>query len=228
MESTLECNFCKNVFSSKGNLKEHLKKAKYCAKLRGKVIDSKIDGVACVYCSKEFYSNKTLSNHLHKCKEVMLDQYKSSCEGQLCEIKTLKHRIEKLKATILDIESKKDKRIKELEDRLERIASKATITNQYVIKNERDVINIVRGYEPITDADFKACADNLTLRHVIDGPVGHAQLALEYAIKNRAICVDLSRCKLHYKNELGQVVTDTNMTQFSQRYCEAVKEKILL
>ena len=48
----MECEFCKNVFSTKTNLNNHQKRAKYCLKLRG--LNNSETNHKCDSCGKCF------------------------------------------------------------------------------------------------------------------------------------------------------------------------------
>jgi hypothetical protein len=48
---SFQCIYCKNIFSSKGNLETHQKKALYCIEKRGLTITEKF---SCDDCKKEF------------------------------------------------------------------------------------------------------------------------------------------------------------------------------
>ena len=47
----MECQFCKNIFSTKTNLNSHQKTAKYCLKIQGIEVEKKYE---CKWCNKLF------------------------------------------------------------------------------------------------------------------------------------------------------------------------------
>ena len=61
---TFKCDYCNNIFSSRGNLETHQKKALYCINKRGLVIHEKFN---CDDCKKEFTEKRYLTKHLEKC-----------------------------------------------------------------------------------------------------------------------------------------------------------------
>jgi len=63
------CDYCKNKFSTKSNLKTHQRKANYCKKLQPKQEIFKIDEYDCKYCHKNFNRKHHLDYHLGICKE---------------------------------------------------------------------------------------------------------------------------------------------------------------
>ena len=73
-----ECEFCKNTFSSKYNLKSHQAKTKYCLKLQTKQPVATVT-YTCKYCDKSFNLKHGLNYHLNICKK------KGSCEKNMSE-----------------------------------------------------------------------------------------------------------------------------------------------
>ena len=57
----MECNFCENTFSTKGNLVAHQKKSKYCLTLQNKNPDKVYK---CKYCEKEFTLKYSYADHI--------------------------------------------------------------------------------------------------------------------------------------------------------------------
>jgi hypothetical protein len=60
----LECKYCKNIFSTKSNLKLHQKTAKYCLKMRNEVVKE----YKCESCDKSFSVVSSLNRHQQFCK----------------------------------------------------------------------------------------------------------------------------------------------------------------
>ena len=69
----MECEFCKNIFSSKTNLNNHIKRATYCLKLRG--IEKSDDEQKCEACNKIFSRKYELDRHSKICKKNNILQY---------------------------------------------------------------------------------------------------------------------------------------------------------
>lgn len=64
---------------------------------------------------------------------------------------------------------------------------------------------------------------NLTIDHIIKGPEGYAEFALEYPLKDRLLCSDYSRRK--FKDKDGKVITDPEMSILAVKFFDSIKEK---
>ena len=77
----MECQYCKNIFSSKANLNTHQKRARYCLKIQGV---HQLEN-ACIYkcdgCNKEFIKKYDYHRHLAICKKSScVESYKEKCK----------------------------------------------------------------------------------------------------------------------------------------------------
>ena len=96
---SLDCEFCKKVFSSKHILATHQKCAKYCLEIQGR--DN--CNFECEHCKKKFRVKQTLIDHLIICKEKTKHDYASSYQH---ENEILKTQLIELKLTIEEYGSK--------------------------------------------------------------------------------------------------------------------------
>ena len=98
---------------------------------------------------------------------------------------------------------------------------------QLPIKKEmsRSSITQINNMLPITDDYLKEQAKYLTLDHVKNGADGYAKYALEYPLKDRIICTDLSTKKGKYKDSDGNIVSDTEMSKITKRIFSSIKER---
>ena len=69
----------------------------------------------------------------------------------------------------------------------------------------------------MSDDFIKENSTNLTIDHIKKGPEGYADFIVNNPLKNRIICTDLSRRKIKYKNEDGNVVSDPNFLNLSKK-----------
>lgn len=196
------CKFCKNTFKNIYKLNNHQKTAKYCLKIQGRVLTCE--------CKKNFTNKKAFDKHQEKCIIFL----KKKVEKQL-EEKYL-YLINNYK----DIIKEQKIQIKELQDKLENVASKMaenpTTTN---------TINIIQNLQPINDTDFTEHLENLTIDYINRGALGYAQYALEYPLKDKIICVDYARRKVKFKDKNNNVITDPEMSQLGTQFFQSIKDK---
>jgi hypothetical protein len=196
-----KCEFCKKEFTTKTNLNYHKANAKYCLEKRGSQPE-----FTCEPCKKTFVSDNMLQKHHLKCVHYEKEQMRLSYEK---------------------IISEKDKRIKDLEDRMDSLLIKAVSRPSVVNTTNTDnrIQQVINNLIPITDDHLKEQSRFLTLDHIKQGAVGYANFACEHALKDRVACTDLSRRKIKYKNPEGQLVSDPEMMVISKKLFTAISEK---
>jgi hypothetical protein len=208
-----KCEFCKKTFTSKSNLRTHVNTAKYCISIRPCSSSASVKVIfKCEGCDSELSSRQILDNHKSRC--IQFIQKKTEEEHS-------KHI-----ASLEKIISEKEKRIKELESKLENIALKA-ISRPTVVNTNTDnrVQQTINNLIPITDDHLKEQSRFLTLDHIKQGAIGYANFACEHALKDRVTCTDLSRRKIKYKNPEGQLVSDPEMMVMSKKLFTAISDK---
>ena len=84
----MECQFCKKMLSTIGNLKAHQKTVKSCLKFQG---ENKKGNYICEFCKKEYQTKSVLNKHQNICK------FKQNKDNQEEEVNNLKREIEVLK-----------------------------------------------------------------------------------------------------------------------------------
>lgn len=207
----MNCEFCSNEFVSTTSLKHHQRTAKYCLKIQGK--KSKL--YVCEYCNKDVSTKNRLYTHYQTCDKYkaqnISNQYKE-------EINHLHETIEQKEQTIQD----QKKQIKELQDKLENIAIKAV---QRPTTRNTQINNYIQQLKPVTDEHLLDSVPNLTIDHIIKGPEGYAEYALEYPLKDRMVCSDYSRRKIKFKDKDGKVITDPEMNTLAVKFFESINDK---
>ena len=102
------CEFCGSKFSHNYNLTKHLKTSKKCLESRPKI------DIVCIWCEEVFLSKDKLEKHSSKCginKDIAYNTVKE-------KNKSLEQQLEE-----------KDKHIKDLEEKLFKLANKTSTTN---------------------------------------------------------------------------------------------------
>ena len=206
------CTFCNSTFASQRSLDNHLKNARYCLSLQGKLTDSHV----CPGCEKVFSTKHWLQQHQMACVDyqvnIKMEETKLKYENELAMYKS---EIDNLKEQLRE----KDQTIKEL-------AEKAINNAKPVVNNNTTTINNhIANMNVITEAHLQDQAKHLTIDHIKRGAVGYSEYFLEHSLKDRVICTDYSRRKLKYKNEQGEVVTDPEMTSLSDLLFKSIKER---
>jgi hypothetical protein len=205
------CEFCESTFSSKNSLSHHQKTAKYC--LQKQSIENNF---ICSGCQKVLSSKRRLETHITGCMEYCLNSQKDKYELELKEQST----------RFTQIITEKDKRIKDLEDRMDSLLVKAVSRPTSVVNTtDNRIQQVINNLIPITDDHLKEQSRFLTLDHIKQGAIGYANFACEHALKDRLTCTDLSRRKIKYKNPEGQLVSDPEMTVMSKKLFTAISEK---
>lgn len=236
MSSISKCEYCKNVFSNKQNLKSHQHKAKYCLKIQGKKIDTDKTFI-CEGCKNEFIVKHNYNRHLEICQKYIYNNtYKKICtdyENKIInietksksEIKALTERLEDAKETIRD----RDDTIKHLQEKLSGIAEKAA-SRPFSVQNTKNIQinNIIQNLEPLDLDDMGKYVDQLTLSHHKLGAEGYAKFALEGPLKNKLCCTDMVRESYTIKDKHGNIIIDIRLQKVFTAFCNAFKMKSYL
>lgn len=93
------------------------------------------------------------------------------------------------------------------------------------IPSSVSITRIINNMLPITDDHLKEQSKYLTLEHVKNGAAGYAKYALEYPLKDRIVCTDLSRKKGKYKDSDGNILSDAEMSKITKRIFSSIKER---
>lgn len=199
------CDFCKNTFTTKSYLNYHQKKAVYCIKIQGKNVQI----FKCKYCDKQLSSEKRLNTHYDICNNYSNQNIKKIYDEKILD----------KNAIILKLEQT----IKDLQDKLENIALRA-VSRSTTTKNTH-INNYVQNLQPVTDESLTDNIQYLSIDHILRGPQGYADYALEYPLKDRLICVDYARRKVKFKDKEGNIITDPEMTNLATKFFNSIKDK---
>lgn len=214
MNSDLTCQFCKHVFSNRGNLKTHQKKTKYCLKLQNKKV---VERFKCLTCNKEFSLKTSYDRHF---SSHLNDPVYKRVQDLEAENIRLKQALEYSTERILTIE--KEKRM--LQDQMSEVALKAVSANRTTNKTTTNNM-IINNFAPLTTERIEEHVPNLTIEHIERGPRGYAEFATDGPFKDAVACVDYARRILTYKNENGVICTDPNGVKILRKFCNAIDDR---
>jgi len=247
MENAIICKHCKTIFKSKSALNNHANNAKYCLLIQKKKNGPKV--FKCSHCDKTLSSKQNLNIHERNCKAVVSEKEKvfvcEYCKKMLStknklsnhlnccyekkdrEFKELKEilikadtQLESLKEQLEKQEENYREQIKDLQDKLDRIANKAidrpttTVTNTNTTTNNN--LNIMT---PIDFENYEALKDaidnKLNANHIVDGQRGLAQFLTDTILKDsegnlKYKCTDASRSIFKFLNSEGEINKDVD------------------
>jgi hypothetical protein len=211
----MNCEFCKNIFGNKHNLKTHQKTAKYCLKIQGKT-SSKI--FSCKICDDNFTTKQHFQRHMNTHNDIDRKNYKHIIELE-AENENLKNEFKNQLLYYQDIIFKQEKNIERLERVIERIASKpVNVTTNTT--NNTNTLNICN-FQPITSELITQEAQKLTIENIGDKDgIGYAMFA-ENIFKDKLACTDYARSVLKWKNE-EDIICDPKGEKLWRLFCTAV------
>jgi hypothetical protein len=227
--STFNCEYCHSVFKNSSSLKLHQKKAKYCIKIQKENNEMKVNcnnilnnKFKCENCDKLLSSKRNLDNHYSICNNI-----------------------DKLKVTILKYKihieelikkgEQQEKKIKELENTIERLAinaiHKPTTTNNNTTNNTLNIMssldfNNVNKIKNLID-------DNYNINYAIDGQKGLARFVVDNLLKDENgellyVCTDPSRQIFKYKDDSGEIKKDVEAKKLTNYIVDGgIKKKTI-
>lgn len=110
------CVFCEKSFSSKSNLSNHQKTAKYCLVLQGKNANKEF---GCEFCNKGFTLKQTFQEHLLICKTKNTIELNKKYEDYERQLKNYRDQEENFQERMKDQEEKFQKKIKIQEEKFQ-------------------------------------------------------------------------------------------------------------
>ena len=206
----MECQHCKKVLSTKYALVTHQNSALYCLKIQGKESKKNFE---CDICGKEFRVKFHIQNHQKICEKNIPKKF-------IDNINELKSQNNKL-TTENNMLKSELKNIREDYKELSITAVKKPTTSTKNIQ----INNYIKNMPPLLDSDIKDNVQYLTLDHHSKGAEGYAEYALEFPFKNKIVCVDVTRNKIKYKNEDGDIIEDIGFKKMMTKLCEALKDR---
>ena len=77
----------------------------------------------------------------------------------------------------------------------------------------------------ITDECLSENVKHLSIEHILKGPEGYTEYALEYSLKNSLKCDDRETLLVKYKNKDGVVIMDPGMVNVSKKFFGSIQVK---
>lgn len=219
------CQFCENKFTNKYSMASHQKTAKYCLVLQGKTITKYV----CSICNKNLSDKRRLEIHQKRCEiphdnkeqKKIIKKLRDEIAKKTEKEKQFEITIGKLEQQVQDYEKNiqnKETQISVLQGNMKEVAIKAatkstsTIQHNYLTQN-------------LTNEWLVEQAQHLSEEDVKNGMIGYAQMAAKHSLKDRAMCTDLSRKKLKYKDENGDIVSDPHGKKLTKKFFSSVKDR---
>ena len=195
------CNFCEKTFSTKTNLVQHQKTAKYCL-VKQNISSNKFN---CDECLKYFSNKSSMIRHKQSCEYNILKPYKDKMKILENENNIYKKQIEYQQNIIKELKNITLKAIEKpinINNNNQKISN--TINNKYVnispfIIKEGEIERKVK--------------NNFTEKMFLDGQQGVADftynnILLDDNDDSKYICNDISRGNFVYKDDKGEIKTD--------------------
>ncbi len=230
----MQCEYCKNLFTSLGSLNAHRKSAKYCTVLQ---IHKKPNQFICVYCDKEFTQQVSLNYHLNICKEQKKEYYdeKDNENKQIIDNLKLENKniIEKYEEIInnLKLENKNNA---EIINKL-KIENKCISDINTILLNQKKINKTpIPQNKPkleklgiLTYKHMEEQVKNLTIEHVENGVDGYVDFAIKNIFNDKIICTDYSRKIVKYKIDKDSVITDSGMKTLTQLFFKSIYNRCI-
>ena len=157
-----KCKYCDKILASQGSLSNHINKSKQCISQRKKNKNETKKIFSCKYCTKTYTTKHNLEKHISKNHQVII--IKNEHEEKFRKM-----------------EQKYEKQIRELQDKLENIAIKAS-TKPSTVNNRNTYIQ--NNLTPLKDEDFTKNLDKITRMTLVNGYQKLGEYALEYPLKD--------------------------------------------
>jgi hypothetical protein len=218
----MECNFCKKIFTNKSSLNKHKLTTKYCLKIQGEISKNPFK---CASCDKTFTVKQSLTIHEKTCEKinlekeiriVVLDKDKELIKKDII--------IEQLQKQL----QKQGEQIKELQDKLERLAT--TAISKPTTTNNNTKITFNNSLDLSHERIFSIVTSKLNGEHIVDGMAGIARFVKDEIITDKDgsllyNCVDPSRQLFKFKNNNGDISKDRKASKLIGAIQPALKEK---
>jgi hypothetical protein len=225
---TLECEYCNKTFSTKSNLKYHMKTAKYCLEIQKRINnldDIQSKSFDCIYCKKEFSTNQRLLKH----SSICIERYKKLLETkdkeyeeklelkdkELCEVYS---RVQEIKDRIIELEAE-NRLLREHSNNNQSTINE--IAKQPRVATTNNKILITTPVDLSQSTVQQVIKDGFSDEYMIQGQKGIARFAYDNMLKDnqgnlKYICTDPSRQIFQYKTEEGKMQKDVKAKKLTK------------
>jgi len=193
--TSVTCDLCNKVFSTKYNLNKH-KKKKNCP-------------VTCVHCN---YTYQPLQK-THVCPVLMADLEKENlllkerCETMSKRCKELEYDNDRYIKQIIDLQNNLQQELRKLNKTVKKAVKQKPTSTIINVNNNFKIDNL----QVLNFDDFSQYASQLTIDHIKKGAAGYAEFALQYPLNNKIVCTDFARRTIKYKSQENQMANDYNL-----------------
>lgn len=230
------CKYCNNKFNSLSALNNHIKKAKYCLLIQGKVIQQ--TEFKCAFCAKSLSSKQNLIIHENGCDEKKDVYYKTETdflkEQLIKQEEKYKEQLLKQEEHYKELLLKQEENCKELQKTIERLSMRAidkpTTTNNNTTNN--NILNIASTIDFDNIDNIKNIIDDeFNINYAINGQKGAAQFLIDKFLKDengnlKYICTDPSRQIFKFKNSKGEIQKDVEAKKLTNYIADGgIKQK---
>jgi hypothetical protein len=206
---SIKCDFCNKEYTNKVILKTHQSTAKFCLKIQNKKI---INQYKCELCNVEFNCKYNFKTHSASCHNnpISVGLLKKIEEQEYLhkyQINELTERNSFLVNQNISLESalenkrqdiyRLEKQIRNLENRIERIALRPTTSIQSYSNSNNNIVNNLIVAAPNV---MKAYADKLTIQDIEGGAKKLAEFCSNNTLKNTYIVTDADKKQIKYNN----------------------------
>lgn len=219
------CQFCEKKFSTKGNLNNHVKKAKYCIEKRcdkEKIGGSEIKNI-CEFCGKYLATRYSVLRHLLKCKQkVQLEKNNKRENDSILK----DQEIEFLKKQLLE----KNKEIEYLTHQLSNLALEGIRKPTVINSNTSNRITNILTPLDLNEEKIKSIVENnLDETYFLDSQDGIARFCFDNFIKaedgkRKLICSDPVRERYRYMDNEGVIREDIKARNFIKKISKPIIE----
>lgn len=210
------CEYCKNSYSTKTNLVNHQRTAKFCIEIRNKTelecYDNKT--FSCEKCLKIFTRKDVLDKHVITCKNIIKPIFENKIKELEDKLQIQTEENLKLKNEIMILKNSlkfKEEQLKDIKD----INDKYNDVIKFAVNKPTSTTNInnvtynsmVNDLIPFTDINIKKGISTITHKSLLfnsDNVIRNFVNSLVNVLKDMAMCTDVSRGILLVKNDRGK------------------------